>query len=100
MQNEPEALLECEELLKTECARYGPLIKVTVFAVHSFSHGKTSPGTEMLVMVQTNPEGVALVKYASPAEADDALTMLDYRVLRKRQVRAKTWDGKVAPSSW
>jgi regulator of RNase E activity RraB len=46
------------------------------------------------VYVQNNPLGVAMVTFATPADADDAVKMLDYRWLRHRQLRAHQYDGE------
>lgn len=75
-------LLECEDVLREECEKYGKVKKVKVYDVSYlfvlFVHKRVVP--------QNNTDGVAMVTYATPQEADNALTMLDYRMLRGRCV--------------
>ncbi|KRY45682.1 HIV Tat-specific factor 1 -like protein, partial [Trichinella britovi] len=71
--NNAAILLDRKELLKTECGKYGTVKKI--------------------VLYDNNPEGVAAVTFAEPTEADDCITMMDWRIFEGNQLRADRWDG-------
>jgi HIV Tat-specific factor 1 len=43
--------------------------------------------------LQNNEQGVAMITYTTPAEAEDCVTMMNFRVLRGRQLTAEIYDG-------
>lgn len=45
-------------------------------------------------MFQNNPEGIATITFAAAEDADDCITMMNYRVFHGKQLRAETWDGR------
>jgi len=67
-------IFELQDLLTGECAKYGVVQKVVIY--------------------ENNPAGIASVTFKEPENADDCITMMDYRLLRNRQLRAERWDGR------
>lgn len=70
----PVKLFDLREELKQECSKYGNVRKI--------------------VVCDNNAEGVVLVTFGAPEEADDCVTMMNYRIFAGRQLRAATWDGR------
>ena len=68
-------ILECSNRLREKCSKLGTVRKVVVYDKH--------------------PQGICQVFFASPEEADIAISMLDGRIFAKDKVmKASTWDGK------
>ena len=68
-------ILECSNRLREKCSKLGTVRKVVVYDKH--------------------PQGICQVFFASPEEADIAISMLDGRIFAKDKImKASTWDGK------
>ena len=68
-------ILECSNLLREKCAKFGTVRKVVVYDKH--------------------PKGICQVFFASPEEADVAIVNMNGRIFAKDNVmKATTWDGK------
>lgn len=67
-------ILEIQNDLREECAKFGDVRKVTIFDRH--------------------PEGVAQINMSCPEEADECVNVLNGRWFGKRQLTAEIWDGK------
>ena len=68
-------ILECSNRLREKCSKLGTVRKVVVYDKH--------------------PQGICQVFFASPEEADVAISMLDGRIFAKDKImKAATWDGK------
>ncbi|KRX70521.1 HIV Tat-specific factor 1 -like protein, partial [Trichinella sp. T6] len=80
--NNAAILLDRKELLKTECGKHA----------YIFIEYGEHPG-RMGDIRKNNPEGVAAVTFAEPTEADDCITMMDWRIFEGNQLRADRWDG-------
>ncbi len=71
----PELILEYSNHLRDHCAKFGSVRRVVLYDKHR--------------------DGVAQVFFSTPAEADQAVAMLDGRMFfNKRVMSASTWDGK------
>jgi hypothetical protein len=69
-----DAFFDALELdLRTECSKCGIVEKITMFS--------------------KNPQGVAVVKFAQPGAASDAVKSWDGRVWKECHVRSSFWDG-------
>uniref|UniRef100_A0A5S6QDI4 17S U2 SnRNP complex component HTATSF1 n=1 Tax=Trichuris muris TaxID=70415 RepID=A0A5S6QDI4_TRIMR len=66
-------LFDIEESLKVDCAKHGNVRKLVVY--------------------DSNREGVVSVTFERPEEADDCITMMNWRMFKGRQLRADRWDG-------
>uniref|UniRef100_A0A915JB03 17S U2 SnRNP complex component HTATSF1 n=1 Tax=Romanomermis culicivorax TaxID=13658 RepID=A0A915JB03_ROMCU len=73
-QENPVKLFDLREELKQECSKYGNVRKI--------------------IVCDNNVDGVVLVTFGAPEEADDCVTMMNYRIFVGRQLRAATWDGR------
>lgn len=67
-------ILEFQNDLREECAKYGEVRKVTIYDGH--------------------PEGVAQINMSCPEEADECVKVLNGRWFGKRQLTAEISDGK------
>ncbi|KFD54538.1 hypothetical protein M514_04685 [Trichuris suis] len=66
-------LFEIEENIKADCSKHGNVRKVVVY--------------------DNNKEGVVSVTFERPEEADDCITMMNWRMFSGRVLRADRWDG-------
>ncbi|KAL1227741.1 HIV Tat-specific factor [Trichinella pseudospiralis] len=118
--NNAAILLDRKELLKRECGKYGTVKKpapVCNFCFCNFSAKPKLIENSLMIDVdvnggnftpvylksfalskwedirKNNPDGVAAVTFAEPTEADDCITMMDWRIFEGNQLRADRWDG-------
>lgn len=66
--------LEYKQDIQSECAKCGDVTKVDVHELH--------------------PEGVAVVKFRQPEEADKCVQLMNGRWFNQRKIIAEIWDGK------
>ncbi|XP_013793531.1 HIV Tat-specific factor 1 homolog isoform X2 [Limulus polyphemus] len=67
-------ILEYQKDLRDECSKCGEVKKVTIYDRH--------------------PEGVVLVTFKEPEEADQCIALMNKRWFAGRQLSAETWDGR------
>lgn len=84
-----------KEELKNDCAKYGEVQKVVIYEVtyiHYFCYYLLC--FILLFIFKNSDDGIATVTFKTPEDADDCITMMDYRIFHGKQIRAETWDGK------
>jgi len=70
----PSLLIDLEEEVKESCSKYGVVKKVVIY--------------------DNNPEGVVTITFESAEMADQAVRMLNNRLVDGRRLEAHLWDGE------
>ena len=101
MQEDPVAITDIRDDLRTECEKLGVVKKVLIFDVRRTFKSKTTLHIAasilllllLLFLLQRHPEGVASVAFRDFEAADQCVAAMNGRWFGGKQLEVFKWDG-------